>query len=124
MYIPIALEHSSYSQLLYSRVFSSPHSPPAFRDLDSKVSKRELAAVNDWLSSGKPYHVMRDNKYHGTSILGGMFGMRLDRDNRAAMRGVFGAMVKASNGRDAGTAWAQPQLEGSRTEASCFYFSQ
>ena len=33
------------------------------RDLDSRISSRELAAVNKWRTSNKTYHIMRDNKY-------------------------------------------------------------
>merc|ERR1712242_661726 len=48
------------------------------RDLDSRFSERETAAVNDWIQTGLPFHIMRDNPYHGTSILGGMWGARMD----------------------------------------------
>ena len=44
------------------------------RDLDSKLNLRERAAVDDWLGTNHTYHVMRDNKHHVTSVLGGMFG--------------------------------------------------
>lgn len=48
------------------------------RDLDSRVNEREVAAVKDWLqNTTMSYHAMRDNPYHGTTILGGMFGMRV-----------------------------------------------
>ena len=46
------------------------------RDLDSRPSQRELAAVSDWQLSGKTFHIMRDNKYHGASIVGCCFGMK------------------------------------------------
>ena len=46
------------------------------RDLDSRPSQRELAAVSDWQLSGKIFHIMRDNKYHGASIVGCCFGMK------------------------------------------------
>lgn len=48
------------------------------RDVDSRFSPRELFAVNEWISSGAPFHVMRDHKEHGVPILGGMFGIRRD----------------------------------------------
>ena len=32
------------------------------RDLDSRISERELAAVKNWQISNKTYHIMRDNK--------------------------------------------------------------
>lgn len=46
------------------------------RDCDSRISQREVEAVNDWLSSGLPFHIMRDHPWHGTEILGGMWGAR------------------------------------------------
>ena len=35
-----------------------------FRDLDSLPTRREVAAVEEWLQSGKKLHAMRDNPYH------------------------------------------------------------
>ncbi len=32
------------------------------RDLDSRITSRELAAVEDWRTTGKTYHIMRDNR--------------------------------------------------------------
>lgn len=46
------------------------------RDTDSRISARESAAVNEWLQSGKLFHVMRDHPAHATEILGGMWGAR------------------------------------------------
>lgn len=40
------------------------------RDLDSKISARETAAVDEWLQSKKSFHIMRDNPQHGTAMLG------------------------------------------------------
>lgn len=47
-----------------------------FRDTDSRVSLREESAVNEWLDSGKTFHIMRDHPYHKFPILGGMWGIR------------------------------------------------
>lgn len=44
------------------------------RDTDSLLNVREKAAVDEWISSGKPFHIMRDHPAHGVPILGGMFG--------------------------------------------------
>ena len=55
------------------------------RDLDSRPSQREVDAVNDWLPSGKTYHIMRDNPVHNTKILGGAFGMQFIKDNKGKM---------------------------------------
>ena len=46
------------------------------RDCDSRVNFREAAAVNEWLLSDKPFHIMRDHPWHGTPILGGMWGVK------------------------------------------------
>ena len=43
------------------------------RDADSRLCKREAAAVDEWLASGKDFHIMRDHPYHNTLILGGMW---------------------------------------------------
>jgi hypothetical protein len=46
------------------------------RDVDSRLSFREKAAVDEWLKSDKLFHIMRDNHQHNTEILGGMWGVR------------------------------------------------
>tara|TARA_R100000152_G_C6768793_1_gene194387 strand:+ start:128 stop:781 length:654 start_codon:yes stop_codon:yes gene_type:complete len=46
------------------------------RDTDSRLNKREKAAVDEWLNSDKDFHIMRDHPYHATEILGGMWGCR------------------------------------------------
>ena len=51
------------------------------RDTDSRLLPRERAAVDEWLESNKSFHIMRDHPWHGTPILGGMWGAR-----RAASR--------------------------------------
>lgn len=45
------------------------------RDCDSRLNKREAAAVKVWESSLFPLHVMRDHRHHGIPIMGGMFGV-------------------------------------------------
>ena len=46
------------------------------RDVDSRISQREVDAVNEWLESDKDFHIMRDHPYHGTQILAGMWGSK------------------------------------------------
>ncbi len=46
------------------------------RDTDSRFLLREKLAVDQWLESGKLFHIMRDHPFHGIEILGGMFGTR------------------------------------------------
>ncbi|XP_068201523.1 uncharacterized protein [Palaemon carinicauda] len=44
------------------------------RDCDSPILQREVDAVNEWISSGKCYHVMRDNPHHNVEMMAGMWG--------------------------------------------------
>jgi len=44
------------------------------RDTDSKPTIRETTAVQEWIDSGKSFHIMRDNESHGVPILGGTWG--------------------------------------------------
>ena len=44
------------------------------RDVDSVFSLRERMAVNEWLDSGKAFHLMRDFYTHTDLILAGMWG--------------------------------------------------
>ena len=47
------------------------------RDLDSRISARESAAVREWLSSeDHAFHFMRDNPAHGIEILGSGWAAR------------------------------------------------
>jgi hypothetical protein len=46
------------------------------RDTDTRIWNREVIAVNEWLNSGKLFHIMRDHPEHCTTILGGMFGTK------------------------------------------------
>ena len=46
------------------------------RDTDSRLSDREYYAVQEWLSSDKDFHILRDHIYHTVPILGGMWACR------------------------------------------------
>jgi len=46
------------------------------RDTDSRLDMREKFAVNEWITSDKGFHIMRDHPYHATEILGGMWGAK------------------------------------------------
>ena len=49
------------------------------RDVDSRLTRREEDAVNEWLNSDKGFHIMRDHPWHYTyPILAGMFGCKKD----------------------------------------------
>lgn len=49
------------------------------RDSDSRLGPRELEAVLEWQRSGRALHIMRDHPHHRHAIMGGMWGMRVDR---------------------------------------------
>lgn len=44
------------------------------RDADSRFNSKEAAAVEDWISSGLPFHTMRDHPNHAFPIQGGLWG--------------------------------------------------
>jgi len=46
------------------------------RDVDSRLSNRDAHAVNEWLMSKRPLHIMRDHPMHSEPIMGGMWGCR------------------------------------------------
>lgn len=46
------------------------------RDSDSRIDFREKQAVDEWLSSGKSLHIMRDHIEHTSLIMGGMWGIK------------------------------------------------
>ena len=47
------------------------------RDLDSRFTDREQAAVVEWLNSNKSFHIMRDHPLHINAILAGTWGCKL-----------------------------------------------
>lgn len=44
------------------------------RDCDSRLSVKEKLAVDAWIASGRPFHVMRDHALHRELILASMWG--------------------------------------------------
>lgn len=46
------------------------------RDCDSRLDYREKACVDEWLESGKMFHVIRDHPHHNIEILGGTWGIQ------------------------------------------------
>ena len=70
------------------------------RDCDSRLWFREKVAVDEWLESGKHFHIMRDNHQHGTEILGGMWGV---------LGGVLPDMKKWIASYDKGDFWQVDQ---------------
>lgn len=46
------------------------------RDVDSRISDREVRAVRQWMESDRLFHVMRDYSGHGDFIMAGMWGWK------------------------------------------------
>ena len=46
------------------------------RDCDSRISQRELLAIDLWRKSGKSAHIIRDHPLHRSLIMGGMWGAK------------------------------------------------
>lgn len=46
------------------------------RDTDSRLNVREADAVQEWIESDLPFHIMRDNPAHNIEIMGGMWGSK------------------------------------------------
>lgn len=49
------------------------------RDTDSRLSFREKQAVDEWLTTDKVVHIMRDHPYHKIEMPGGMWGFQKTR---------------------------------------------
>lgn len=47
-----------------------------FRDTDSRIRQRQIDAVNQWINTKYPLHIMRDHPQHGAPILAGMWGIK------------------------------------------------
>ena len=63
-----------------------------FRDADSVISWREAGAVNEWLASGKRFHLMRDGETHTELILAGLWGA--EAGSVPDMRGKMAAYLQ------------------------------
>lgn len=67
---------SPYNKMSWRFLATSDQGVDRFcsRDIDSRLSERESAAVNEWIKSGKKFHVMRDHPSHSNyPISGGMW---------------------------------------------------
>jgi hypothetical protein len=78
-----------------------------FRDCDSRITLREKMAVDEWISSGKSLHVMRDHPYHKIpygndrlGILGGMWGIKSDSVKLNEMINQFSKSTEHNYGND------------------------
>lgn len=46
------------------------------RDADSRIHERDRWCINEFLKSDKLFHIVRDHKYHGMRIMGGIWGIK------------------------------------------------
>ena len=46
-----------------------------FRDVDSRLSYRDVVSISQWEESERSFHIIRDHPFHMTQILGGLFGV-------------------------------------------------
>ena len=44
------------------------------RDADARLNSQDRVAVDDWIKSGKSFHIMRDHPGHAELIMGGLWG--------------------------------------------------
>lgn len=96
------------------------------RDCDGLVGLRERAAVEDWIASDQPFHVMRDAYVHTDLVLAGMWGgvrgslWRISRAMQTYLRTApYARTVDQQFLRD----WAWPQMKGRvLAHDSCYDF--
>lgn len=85
------------------------------RDTDSRLSLREKYAIEEWINSQKDFHIMRDHPYHGTAIMGGMWGIKGNKLN-----GLYEAIQSfnptSAKGQDQQflTSWIYPKIQSGK----------
>ena len=84
---------SGWNGMFWRFFAADSHDTMISRDTDSRLGKREKAAVDEWLASDKDFHIMRDHPYHATEILGGMWGVR-----NGLLKGIKGMIKNYNNG--------------------------
>lgn len=68
----------------FQAVFDNPfYERVIVRDADDRLGKRDKWCVDQWIKSGKDFHVIRDHPNHRHNVMGGMWG--LDTRNRGNM---------------------------------------
>ena len=76
--IPI---HSKINYPMFWRYLSfTKNNTTIVRDLDSRISKREVENINRWLDEGTNYFIIRDHPWHSL-VPGGLFGVRNPHDS-------------------------------------------
>ena len=65
------------------------------RDLDSRLSSREAAAVSEWLKDNySAFYFMRDHRGHDFAILGGAWGVRIGDLERETIVETFDQAIQ------------------------------
>ena len=67
------------------------------RDADSRITRREHSAVKQWLTSGIPFHAMRDHPSHIFTIMGGMWGANNDLIGLQTAQKLARSLIKAGS---------------------------
>ncbi|XP_047736509.1 uncharacterized protein LOC108679728 isoform X2 [Hyalella azteca] len=62
------------------------------RDIDAVILDREVAAVHEFLKSGKTLHTMRDHPGHHQPVLTGMFDVNQTASNRSLLNAIRGQL--------------------------------
>jgi hypothetical protein len=58
-------------------MFEDENNVVVSRDSDSRISEREVRAINEWLTSDKKFSIIRDHaRHYDWPILAGMWGMK------------------------------------------------
>jgi hypothetical protein len=58
-------------------LFESPDNVTVVRDSDSRITHREVRAVEEWLASDKTFHVIKDHwAHHQFPVMAGLFGVK------------------------------------------------
>lgn len=71
------------------------------RDVDSRLSRREMEAVDDWIKAGTTLHIMKDHPFHCQQpIMGGMFGWRRRQSERKLEPAIRAHAHKTAWGED------------------------
>jgi len=66
------------------------------RDTDTRILLREKLAVEEWLSSDKLFHIMRDHPHHQFTILGGMFGTKKN-SNLVSWKNIMNSITQCGH---------------------------
>ena len=71
------LKETSSNQSAYFWRFLSffEDTPSIVRDLDSRFSLREVNYINNWVTSGRDYFIIRDHPWH-SPVPSGLFGIK------------------------------------------------